>query len=77
MSSTHLLVNILPLRHRSSRAAHPIYVNLVSLTLRFVWQFEGTGASHLSHPFATKLSLPFRIMLDEVIARFIDGQLIG
>ncbi|KAJ7164632.1 hypothetical protein C8R43DRAFT_1122509 [Mycena crocata] len=82
ISSMYLGEDGLPkLNVRSSRCLPPeselrrVHVTLVGIDLKYVWQTESTSNS-LIHPFATHLSLPFQLLLDNVICRFFTWHLV-
>jgi hypothetical protein len=59
----------------------PVHVLLVGLDLYYSWQrfvpaFADTQPQCANHPFSSRLSLPFRTVLDNVIGRFVTWQLV-
>ncbi|RDB17924.1 hypothetical protein Hypma_000685 [Hypsizygus marmoreus] len=66
---------------------HSVHVVLVALDLCYSWRTVGPSESsdsqpssnstqQTSHPFSSKLALPFRTLLDNVIGRFVTWQLV-
>ncbi|KAJ7712433.1 hypothetical protein B0H16DRAFT_1624916 [Mycena metata] len=84
VSSMYLGDNGLPnLKVVSSRGLTPdselrrVHVTLVGIDLNYVWRTNSDSTSNsLVHPFSTHLSLPFKMLLDNVICRFVKWQLV-
>ncbi|KAG5639434.1 hypothetical protein H0H81_002305 [Sphagnurus paluster] len=55
-----------------------VSIFLVSIDLSYAWQSSDCSTSNdsTSHPFASKLSLPFKTLLDNVVWRFVTWQLV-
>jgi hypothetical protein len=54
-----------------------VHVTLVGIDLDYVWHTNSESTSNsLVHPFSTHLSLPFKILLDNVICRFFTWHLV-
>ncbi|KAJ6508991.1 hypothetical protein C8R45DRAFT_969528 [Mycena sanguinolenta] len=54
-----------------------VHVTLVRIDLNYVWHTKSEStANSLVHPFSTHLSLPFKMLLDNVISRFFKWQLV-
>ncbi|KAJ6557314.1 hypothetical protein DFH09DRAFT_1487884, partial [Mycena vulgaris] len=57
-----------------------VHVTLVVIDLNYVWHTSKTDSESTSnsliHPFATHLSLPFQMLLDNVIYRFFTWHLV-
>ncbi|KAJ7043917.1 hypothetical protein C8F04DRAFT_683389 [Mycena alexandri] len=84
VSSMYLGDDGLPkLKVVSSRGLTPdselrrVHVTLVGIDLNYVWRTNSDSTSNsLVHPFSTHLSLPFKILLDNVICRLVKWQLV-
>ncbi|KAJ7175476.1 hypothetical protein C8R46DRAFT_1213944 [Mycena filopes] len=54
-----------------------VHVTLVGIELNYVWRTNSDStSSSLVHPFSTHLSLPFKMLLDDVICRFFKWHLV-
>ncbi|KAJ6584819.1 hypothetical protein B0H19DRAFT_1106760 [Mycena capillaripes] len=54
-----------------------VHVTLVGIDLNYVWHTNSEATSNsLVHPFATHLSLPFKMLLDNAICRFFTWHLV-
>ncbi|KAJ7134426.1 hypothetical protein C8R44DRAFT_770452 [Mycena epipterygia] len=53
-----------------------VHVVLVGIDLNYVWHTSNSNSTSLIHPFATHLSLPFQLLLDNVIPRFFTWHLV-
>ncbi|KAJ7645527.1 hypothetical protein DFH06DRAFT_1211619 [Mycena polygramma] len=74
---------LIPVKIVSSRCLTPeselrrVHVVLVGIDLNYVWHTNSESTSNsLVHPFSTHLSLPFKMLLDNVITRFFTWQLV-
>lgn len=72
-----------PVKVVSSRCLTPeselrrVHVTLVGIDLHYAWNTDSESTSNsLVHPFATHLSLPFKMLLDNVICRFFTWHLV-
>ncbi|KAJ7211486.1 hypothetical protein B0H12DRAFT_1157005 [Mycena haematopus] len=71
------------LKIASSRCLPPeselrrVHVTLVGIDLKYSWHTKSESTPNsLVHPFSTHLSLPFKMLLDNVICRFFTWQLV-
>ncbi|KAF7346133.1 hypothetical protein MSAN_01840100 [Mycena sanguinolenta] len=76
-------ITLCPVKIVSSRCLTPetelrrVHVCLVGIDLNYVWHTTSEStANSLVHPFSTHLSLPFKMLLDDVISRFFKWQLV-
>ncbi|KAJ7366684.1 hypothetical protein DFH08DRAFT_173050 [Mycena albidolilacea] len=84
VSSMYLGDDGLPkLKIVSSRCLTPeselrrVHVTLVGIDLNYAWHTKSESTSNsLVHPFSTHLSLPFKMLLDNVICRFFTWHLV-
>ncbi|KAF7365382.1 hypothetical protein MVEN_00410500 [Mycena venus] len=84
VSSMYLGDDGLPkLKVVSSRCLTPeselprVHVSLVGIDLNYIWHTNSESTSNsLVHPFSTHLSLPFKMLLDNVICRFFTWHLV-
>jgi len=72
-----------PVKVVSSRCLTPeselcrVHVTLVGIDLNYVWHTNSESTSNsLVHPFSTHLSLPFKMLLDNVTCRFFTWHLV-